>query len=86
MDSETYKKAAELNKSIDSIKYEIHRIERILESTELSCKIAGYPKSEYYRVGDYYSQNKELIRKILESDKANYILELEKLTKQLIEL
>lgn len=82
MEDTTYKKALGLKNAISREELKLHRIEKLLKYNKLCCKIEGDLHSNRSLMGDYYSENAEFIKKLLEADKILVTKELERLNKE----
>lgn len=78
MTQEQFKELQELQSKIEDKKRKLSRIDRLLKSCGVECKISGAPINSFKRI-EYEFNDSELTNKILKSEK-------EKVSKKLKEL
>lgn len=75
-----------LTQLLNSKKRMVQNIDDLLLSDSLSCSINGFNNMSFHKPSSYESYNKEIITKLLESDREKILIDLEGIQKQIEEL
>lgn len=78
MKEENYQKAKELKSKIERKQDDIHRIQSLEKSCGLQIKIEGTAHGAFRKV-DYFSNNKEAVKRLLYEDKLKLENEIKEL-------
>jgi hypothetical protein len=81
MTEEKFKQIKELKEKIEDKERKIRKIDLLISSCGLGCKITGTPKGTFRQAPEHYFSNKEEIIKILKLDREKISNELTELKK-----